>query len=179
MHRGRGKGDRGSRISDGARRHRAGRASAGHRAFADDLLHPLRAIGALVRTLADRHRVGLGLLDDGRAVERVLGHVHGTAADDRPAAGAGAEFRKGHSNRHNTHPVYVAASGNMDQPKSPSATIGYWREMTKIRVSASSLTMMLQLRGWFQAVRAASVPLLDRLVGGVNGGAEARPLHYG
>jgi hypothetical protein len=68
-------------------------------------------------TLANRHRLGLGLLDDGRAIERVLRHMHGATADDRAAAGAGTKFCKSHSYRHDTHPVYVAASGNVDHPK--------------------------------------------------------------
>jgi hypothetical protein len=64
-----------------------------------------------------RDRLGLGRLDDGRPRDRIFSHVHRTAADDRTAAGASTKFRESHSYRHDTHPVLVLASDQMDQPK--------------------------------------------------------------
>ena len=72
--------------------------------------------------MANRHRLRLGLLDDGRAVERVLRHVHGAAADDRAAACAGTEFRKSHSNRHDYAPCLC---GGVRKYGSAQITVGH------------------------------------------------------
>jgi hypothetical protein len=47
------------------------------------------------------------MTDERRALRRILGDMNGAPADDRAAAGAGAQLRQCHSNRHEDHPVHV------------------------------------------------------------------------
>jgi hypothetical protein len=81
---------------------------------------------------------GMRLADKGRSMGRVLGDMHGAAADDRTAAGAGAQFRQSHSNRHSTHPVVrPACTTNLGKP-GPGGEPAWPDQMQQIGARASS-----------------------------------------
>jgi hypothetical protein len=100
---------------------------------------------------------------------RIFRHVNRTAADDRTATGAGAEFRQSHSYRHNSIPV----PGRPQWMKGLAPIhrgCGSSEQMQTIPLSASALTILCPKNGGFRACSGLSVPLLNSFPGGVNGG---------
>jgi hypothetical protein len=91
-----------------------------------------------------------------------------TAADDRTATGAGAEFRQSHSYRHNSIPV----PGRPHWMKGLAPIhrgCGSNEQMQTIPLSARALTLLWPKNGGFQAGSRLSVPLLNSFSRGVNG----------
>jgi len=84
----------------------------------------------------------LRIADESGAGRRAFRDMDRAAADDCAAARAGSQFCQGHSYRHITHPVPGCSFTGLMWITNPAAAFELSRQMPKIRLSASTLTMM-------------------------------------
>jgi hypothetical protein len=119
----------------------------------------------------DRHDPGIapgrlldhpGVLDERRPLGRVLGDMDGTAADDRAAAGAGAEFSESHSNRHDSAPCFQVPMRGRRSGWKFGVGIELHAQMQRKALSASALTMKSPQNARQMPITAAFVPFVDR-----------------
>jgi hypothetical protein len=106
--------------------------------------------------------MSVGVADQRRPRGRIFGDVDGAPADDRAAAGAGTQFRQGHSNRHSIIPSLAGFAGIGTDVSAPCGAVSESRCKPVPRTQAPRPPKPRNRR-----VSAAFVPKLHSLPGRV------------